>query len=685
MRTIKLGGAYQMLVLAGWATAAGAVNTAWVGGDGAWTNETLWSEGAVPAASDRVYVTNAGPDDMTVTYENPSDPKLLYLGLERSGGGMLVVTQRQDYLSVTGNVHVGQVAGSRVTFVQAAGTNLFGISWPFTFSLGHTAGATATYHLVSGALAASGNIGGLAANAQIGSGGCGTFIQEGGLFQGQTTFTTVGHSNKELVLGGVRGVEGGSRWLYYNYGRTVGGDGTYLLKGGTVCFRNVFVGHIDSGKGTFVQTGGTNRCDAFNIGFYGVGVFEFKGGKFVGGSTFRVGDYGGTGTWTQAGGYIGGANVYSRLFVGYDTTNSAGVKGLGRVNIYGGTNIPYYSECQVGVTGRGILSQTNGVFKQTDNSGIDKYTVSFGYTNSASGTFHLSGGEFWAKTLAVGNAISATGEVSHTGGTLAIGGAIFGGLVIGRSDSAVGTYSFGDASGTGLITNTTDTTGNDLTVRLTAGASGTFRGWGEVHLNDTLINNGRIVADGYGTDRALSLERFVRVSNTVENAAGEANGWYAQSGGKLTLPGITVAAGDGSYTWGESAGDAEIDLVNSLRFTFTGVAGGGVLTNSLLAADRADLPPLPEGFKAVGVWQVRKPAGLGYGTLGLTFRYDAARVAALGLKDVTLLQTTGGAWLSVPGSMNSAASLYSAAAVVLGTDTYFALGRGPYGTLIRVQ
>lgn len=680
MRTVKSGCACLTLALAGWVTAAGAVNTSWLGGDGVWTNGTRWSEGAVPAGGDVVMVTNDGPDDVTVTYRNPDNPNLGYLGLERTSGGMLVITQSQDNLTVTGSVRIGMSPGSSVRFVQNGGTNIFGVNWPYTFSLGHTAGATAVYHMVSGCLGANGNIGGYAANTQIGSGGTGLFIQEDGLHHGATTFSAADAANKELVLGGMRTPQ-----QAYNYGRTVGGDGTYRLNGGILRYRNAYVGCLDSSQGTFIQTGGSNLFENIYIGRFGVGSFHFDGGFFVN-STVYIGGYGGTGVLTQTGGVIGGNKVYCRLHVGSGATNSAGFAGQGVFNMFGGTYKPYYSEFRIGVDGYGILNQTNGTLMLTDHSGIEKYTVSIGYTNGAYGTFQLSGGEFRARTLAVGNLGDATGEVCQTGGTLAVGGASLGGLVIGGNESAVGVYRFGDADATGLITNTADfTTGNDLTVRLTAGASGTFRGWGEVHLNDTLINNGCVIADGYGTDRTLSLERFVRVSNTVENAAGETNGWYAQRGGKLTLPGVTVAVGDGSYTWGESAGDAEPDLVNSLRFTFTGVTGGGVLTNSLLAADRAELPPLPEGFKAAGVWQVRKPAGLGYGTLEVTFRYDDARREALGLKDVTLLQTTGGAWLSVPGSMNSAASLYSAAAVVLGTDTYFALGRGPYGTLIRVQ
>jgi len=680
MRTISVGGACRMLALAGWVTAAGAVNTSWIGGDGAWTNGALWSAGVVPAGGDTVMVTNAGPDDLVIAYVNPGNPSLGYLGMERTSGGMLVVTQSQDSLTVTGSVRIGMSPGSNVRFVQNGGTNIFGVGWPNTISIGHTAGATSVYHLVSGCLGANGNFGGYAVNIQIGSGGKGVFIQEGGLHHGATTFSTADGANKELVLGGMR-----SPQQAYNYNsRTTGGDGTYLLSGGTVCFRNVYVGCIEESRGAFVQTGGSNLFENIYIGRFGSGSYLFEGGNFLN-STLYLGGYGGTGVLTQTGGVIGGNKVYARLFVGYGATNSAGLAGLGGFNMFGGAYKPYYSEFRIGVDGRGVLIQTNGSVRLTDHSGTDKYTACVGYTNGAFGSFALSGGEFWSKTLSVGYAGTATGEVRQTGGTLAVGGASFGGLVVGGNESAVGVYLFGDADATGLITNTMDTTGNDLTVRLAAGADGTFSGWGEVHLNDTLLNNGQVVADGYGSARTLSLERFARVSNTVENAAGEAHGWYAQNGGKLTLPRVTVATGDGSVNWGESAGDAELDLVNSLRFVFTGVTGGGVLTNSLLAADRAELPPLPEGFKSVGVWQVQKPAALGYGTLGMTFRYDDARMEALGLKELKLLHAAGGVWHTVPGTMNADACLYSAASVVLGADNYFALGRGPYGTLIGIQ
>ena len=48
--------------------------------------------------------------------------------------------------------------------------------------------------------------------------------------------------------------------------------------------------------------------------------------------------------------------------------------------------------------------------------------------------------------------------------------------------------------------------------------------------------------------------------------ANGANGWFARNGGRLILPQVGVNAGTGTYTWGESAADRTLDLVNSVRF-----------------------------------------------------------------------------------------------------------------------
>jgi hypothetical protein len=102
-------------------------------------------------------------------------------------------------------------------------------------------------------------------------------------------------------------------------------------------------------------------------------------------------------------------------------------------------------------------------------------------------------------------------------------------------------------------------------VRATPEAHGLVQGWGTLGTGGTLINNGRIVADGNGQIRTLNLTDFARVENTIDNPPDGTNGWYAQNGGSLQLPPVQIHSG--AYTWGESPTDPTLDLVNSLRIT----------------------------------------------------------------------------------------------------------------------
>src|SRR5207302_1621630 len=114
--------------------------------------------------------------------------------------------------------------------------------------------------------------------------------------------------------------------------------------------------------------------------------------------------------------------------------------------------------------------------------------------------------------------------------------------------------------------------------------------WGDVQLTGPLVNNGKVIADGFNTDRTLDLSHFSNVRNDIENPTeGGTHGWIAKRGGALRLPPVTVRKGTGTYTWGENADDDIIDLVNAVRFTARDAKYPGQVSIALLSADRNDI------------------------------------------------------------------------------------------------
>ena len=216
---------------------------------------------------------------------------------------------------------------------------------------------------------------------------------------------------------------------------------------------------------------------------------------------------------------------------------------------------------------------------------------------------------------------------------------------------STGTFLMGNAAGTGTIGETgTGTRQVGLVIRADSAASGTFRGWGTVGLGGALINNGVIIADGYGTDRSLDLSSIsgpnLAGTSTFANTAN--NGWFARNHGKLLLPRLSITA-DGAYSWG---GAAFQNLVNNVQMVLHSVTtGDGNFAVSLLSPDRADVPA---GLvNPIGVWQFT-PTTLQFGTVDLTFRYDAAAAAALSVDPNTLglFHYNGASWDLVGGTTN---------------------------------
>ncbi|MDP2990570.1 MAG: hypothetical protein Q8O57_08410, partial [Kiritimatiellota bacterium] len=180
-----------------------AVTNRWVGGDGTWNNAAKWSAAAVPNTGDVVYLTNS-VGDIVVSYTNAANPTLGYLLIEGTNGASVTVTQSQDFLTITGNVRIALGGGTRATLVQAGGSNIMCDGSGYTLVIAYDEKATGVYRLVNGFLAANGGYGGQTVNVKIGCNGDGTFIQDGGRFQGDTNSATTNTNNRDIDLGGFR-------------------------------------------------------------------------------------------------------------------------------------------------------------------------------------------------------------------------------------------------------------------------------------------------------------------------------------------------------------------------------------------------------------------------------------------------------------------------------------------------
>lgn len=145
-----------------------------------------------------------------------------------------------------------------------------------------------------------------------------------------------------------------------------------------------------------------------------------------------------------------------------------------------------------------------------------------------------------------------------------------------------------------------------------------LKGFGTVPLNRALDQSGVVIATGYGHQRTLDLSGATAIKNTISNAPGSPNGWYALAGGRLELPRIPLAVGDNQVVWGDEAGPTAPDLVNSLVLSISAVKSPGQLAVSLLASDRAEVPTFPTGTSPCSIWQISSTAD--YGSLSITGR-----------------------------------------------------------------
>lgn len=208
-----------------------------------------------------------------------------------------------------------------------------------------------------------------------------------------------------------------------------------------------------------------------------------------------------------------------------------------------------------------------------------------------------------------------------------------------------------------------------------SGAAGTIRGWGRImqkgfedqyskseNIAKVSLGKGRIIADGFGSERILDLTPVVDIINEVSNPADGDSGWYAENKGAAHYPRIWFGSGTQSYCFGTAKNAGAPDLVNSLMFSVNCSTSDNHFRGGLYAADRGDvhLDELPPFRKIIGVWKLgvfSEPVtgnAVPFDGLTLTIRYDHTKVNP---RDrLSLYRYAGGTWTKVGSTTVSASA-----------------------------
>lgn len=259
------------------------------------------------------------------------------------------------------------------------------------------------------------------------------------------------------------------------------------------------------------------------------------------------------------------------------------------------------------------------------------------------GKYELHAGRLETGRLTVGNRPRSRGELSVGAGEVVVTDPKTP-VEIGKNGAGVVYLGTKDKPGRFSIVPSTD---SKLIVRSSVQADGIVRGWGDVDSYGAIINNGRVIADGFDHLRTLNFANLNRVTNTIDNPYDGVNGWYATRGGRVVLPNIHVLPGTNTYTWGEDDDDPSIDLVNSVRFTVHEQAVATSVSINLRTValnDPLDVT-LPYDVSIFGLWEFAA-AQLSPQQMSLEVRYnaDAANSYIFGESALQLLAYTESGW-----------------------------------------
>ncbi|CAN5406622.1 hypothetical protein BH09VER1_BH09VER1_09650 [soil metagenome] len=445
-----------------------------------------------------------------------------------------------DNVSSTNNGYgiVNQTSG---TLSIHDGANLYLSGFAPTIS------GTNTYNLLGGVLA----IGGSSLKGSYNGSSPYAFNLGGATIRVTGTDLTTS-VNVTLVSGSSSAID--TNGLNATWTGTITGTNSQLVKMGAgnlaISANNTIASFFVTG-GSVSQASGTTTSSEVGVGSGltgttpNVGVYNMTGGTLqiaagtpppiVGGSasSFRVGDFGGSGTFNQTGGNVavnGSLNIGNQGGHGFYNISSgtlnfnSGLSTLGRTN---GTSLSSGSSTgELNISGSATVN-----VNATSQLVLSNWYPSSGITQG-SGVLNQTGG-----LLNVDNAAILTltgfghGTYNLTGGTLQIGGTSLQGVFGGQN----GTYDFNLGGGTLKVSGSDLTTSVDATLVSASSSTIDTNGLNATWTGNFTGTNGQLVKKGLGN---LSLSGSNTIASFFVNA-----GSVSQASGTTTSSEVGVGSG----------------------------------------------------------------------------------------------------------------------------------------------
>lgn len=482
----------------------------WDGVTGDWGAAADWSPSGVPDSASAQASINSG----TVTIASSASYALDTLSLDGAGALLNVL----GTLSVAGSVDIesGTVSLGQDGTISGAPDVTIGSSGILDIS---AAAPGANQALVFDSLSDGGQIllgnNTLAIGAAGGdshlsgtiSAAAGGSVLQAGTGSATLDSVTMGNGAFYVMDGSILENTGSSNLFYLAIGEGTSGAASGILSGGTLT-----IGNTDPNSGAALQIGDWG----------GTGTFTQTGGLLSLVGSLNIGNQGGSGSYDISGGTLaldGGMYVLGRNTVSTASSGLLSISGTGIVDVAAGSLILGDNVSSTGAEGTGTIVQTGG-------------TLEIG----AGGALYLA---------AYGN-----GRYDLDGGILQVGGANLHGVY----NAHGGTYAFNLGGGTIDVTGSALTTSVNATLSNATTSTIDLEGLGAA-FTGSITGSGSLAITGSGTASFTSLVTTGGLTlngNTLDLSAGSTDQIGALNGSGTIILGNTalaIGAGDADSTF----------------------------------------------------------------------------------------------------------------------------------------
>ena len=631
------------------------------------------------------------------------------------------------------------VSGAEI--IGLGGTGVFtqtgGIHQSDTMVAGSLAGGSGTVNLSGGSFT-------VANGAVIGDSGSGTFNHTGGVFSTGSlsvntglyalgTNATLTVSGTETITNGTLRQNGGlNQAVAISIGSVTGGTGTATLAGGSLNTGTVAIIGAGSilqsgatlsgtslsigaqttdagfytlgsgllaiggdeviglvGRGTYVQTGGSNQTSTFSVGSQaGTGTAQLSGGRLTVSGAATLGASG-SGALNHSGGTLSAASLILGSSIGLNPS------GVGAYVLGNTAALQIANGIIVGDTGLATFTQSGGVNHST--------TFTLGAQSTAIGTAIISGGSVFSNALVIGQV--GEGHVLHAGGTISVATldlgsgvagygtyaasntaklSVIGDINVGRAGTAVFSQSGGSVSGANVFIGGT-----------AAGAGGV----GMLSIAGGVFDAGNLLKI-WPTSSGTFNSSITLAAGTISTASLDLGGDLSRlhwSGGTLAFTGTNGLRIDPAGSLGglvSLGGSQTLSVLNTLSVSSN--AASLTLAGGTVSAGNLDLGGDPSRLAwTSGTLRLTGPTGLVVGPagpLGPTVSVGTNQTLEV-LK--TLSVSTNGSSLVLNGGVISAGTLdlggnsslltwNSGTLNITGTNGLIISPTGPLGTAIII-